>query len=148
VFRYPRGEYTVTEVDSQTFRECYRQGNAVHEWTSGNDTVRLDSPGRRWFFSSLDDHCDMGLKLFVDVVGSAPPAQHPLPPAQAPAPVTTTPPPNTTGRPVPQTQSPAAPSPLPSDKSSAAALDHYYKVDGAVARAAALAGAVVVALLI
>ena len=61
VFTYPKGEYTVTEVDSQTFRECYRQGNTIHEWTSGNDTVNLDRPGRRWFFSSVDDHCDMGL---------------------------------------------------------------------------------------
>jgi hypothetical protein len=71
VFTYPKGEYTVTEVDSQTFRECYRQGNTIHEWTSGNDTVNLDRPGRRWFFSSVDNHCNMGLKLFVDVVGGA-----------------------------------------------------------------------------
>ncbi|RCV09623.1 hypothetical protein SETIT_2G044100v2 [Setaria italica] len=68
VFDYPKGQYTVTEVDSETLRECYRQGNTINEWASGHDVVvALEKAGRRWFFSSLANHCDLGLKLLVNI---------------------------------------------------------------------------------
>ncbi|RLM87775.1 hypothetical protein C2845_PM04G03370 [Panicum miliaceum] len=93
VFDYPKGQFTVTEVDSETFRECYLQGNTIHEWTSGHDVVPLENPGRRWFFSSLANHCDLGLKLLVSVAGGnasgapAPAPEHHQPPNLAPSPV-------------------------------------------------------------
>jgi len=85
VFDYPKGQFTVTEVDSETFRECNLQGNTIHEWTSGHDVVPLENPGRRWFFSSLANHCDLGLKLVVTVTGAPAPApEHHLPPTLTP----------------------------------------------------------------
>nr|CAB3452011.1 unnamed protein product [Digitaria exilis] len=89
VFNYTKGEETVTEVDSEAFRVCNRQGNMINEWSSGNDVVSLDIAGRRWFFSSLCNHCDLGLKLVVDVelIGAPEPGpapSTPLPPRRRP----------------------------------------------------------------
>nr|CAB3455775.1 unnamed protein product [Digitaria exilis] len=67
VFNYTKGEEMVTEVDSEAFRVCNRQGNMINEWSSGDDVVFLNMAGRHWFFSSLGNHCDLGLKLVVDV---------------------------------------------------------------------------------
>ncbi|CAL5066926.1 unnamed protein product [Urochloa decumbens] len=146
VFDYPKGQFTVTEVDSEAFRECYRQGNTLNEWTSGHDVVPLDKPGRRWFFSSLANHCDLGLKLVVDVAGAAPvapapsPRPHPTAPAPSPRPHPTAPANPPVVSPAPTTTPDDPPSP---DKSSAA-LNHY-KIGEVVARAVVVAGAVVAA---
>ncbi|RLN34554.1 basic blue protein-like [Panicum miliaceum] len=145
VFDYPKGQFTVTEVDSETFRECNLQGNTIHEWTSGHDVVPLENPGRRWFFSSLANHCNLGLKLVVSVAGALAPApapEHHQPPNLAPSPVT-----------VPPAPTPVSPAPTPEeappspDKSSAG-LNNRYKVGEAVARAAVVAGAVVAAVFV
>ncbi|WVZ62033.1 hypothetical protein U9M48_011823 [Paspalum notatum var. saurae] len=148
VFNYPAGNYTVTEVDSQTFRDCYRQGNTIAEWTTGHDVVPLDKTGRRWFFSSLDNHCDLGLKLVVNVVpadGTPAPAAPPAPGAPTPDPVPTTPPPTApppVHTPVSPAPAPNAPPPPPTDSSSSDALMNHRKISEAVARAAVVAGAV------
>ncbi|CAN6203110.1 unnamed protein product [Urochloa humidicola] len=148
VFEYPKGQYTVTEVDSETFRECYRQGNTIHEWTSGHDVIALDRAGRRWFFSSLANHCDLGLKLVVNV--------NALAPAPAPAPDTPTPRPPShhpapTPAPSPHVNVPPATPPSsegpPSPDSSSAALSRY-KIGEAVARAAVVVGAIVAAVFV
>ncbi|GJN24616.1 hypothetical protein PR202_gb12369 [Eleusine coracana subsp. coracana] len=145
VFTYPKGNHTVTEVDGQTFKECYRQGNTIKEWNSGNDTVRLDKPGRRWFFCSVADHCEMGLKLVVNVGGaegpsSPSPASPPTPgggkvppPMPAPAPAPTSPP------------APAPPTDSASSSSSAALKTNHMTAGEAVARAVVMAGAAVAA---
>ncbi|KAL6647883.1 hypothetical protein ACP70R_015324 [Stipagrostis hirtigluma subsp. patula] len=162
VFKYTQGKHTVTEVDGQTFRECYRLGNKIGEWTSGNDAVALDKPGTRWFFCSVADHCELGLKLVVNVVAGAPapgPAS-PAPDGDGPSPTTAPPelPPATT--PPPDKLPPAAPAPatttppntLPPppppalEKSSSAALNRY-ETGEAAARAMVVAGAVVAAVL-
>ncbi|XP_025800333.1 early nodulin-20-like [Panicum hallii] len=149
VFDYPKGQFTVTEVDSETFRECYLQGNTVHEWTSGHDVVPLENPGRRWFFSSLANHCDLGLKLFVSVAGGsasgapAPAPEHHQPPNPAPSPVNVRPmsPAPTAVSPAPTPEAPPSP-----DKSSAGL--NCYKIGEAVARAAVVAGAFVAAVFV
>lgn len=156
MFDYPKGQYTVTEVDSETFRECYQQGNVINEWASGHDVVALDKAGRRWFFSSLANHCDLGLKLVVNVaapgaakapnVAPAPAPHHHLPPRTAPAPSPVTVPPVSPPAPAPA-PAPGSPPPPPSSPvdTSDAALNHCRRVGDAVARAAVVAGAVVVA---
>ncbi|CAN6196963.1 unnamed protein product [Urochloa humidicola] len=172
VFDYPQGQFTVTEVDSEAFRDCYRQGNTLNEWTSGHDVVTLDKTGRRWFFSSLANHCELGLKLVVDVAtGAAPvapapsprqpptapapsPRPHPTAPAPSPRPHPTAPAPSPRPHPTAPAPSPrphpTAPAPNttpdeapPSDNKSSAASNN--KVGEAVARAAVVAGAVVTA---
>ncbi|KAF0907908.1 hypothetical protein E2562_022299 [Oryza meyeriana var. granulata] len=67
VFTYTKGKHTVTEVDGATFHACNRQGNTLRAWNSGNDTVALDKAGRRWFFCNIENHCERGMKLLVNV---------------------------------------------------------------------------------
>uniref|UniRef100_A0A0D9WVW6 Phytocyanin domain-containing protein n=1 Tax=Leersia perrieri TaxID=77586 RepID=A0A0D9WVW6_9ORYZ len=82
-----KGNHTVTEVDGPTFHACNRQGNTLNTYNSGNDTVALDKAGRRWFFCNVEDHCEKGMKLLVNVVDpNAPaPASPPPPPPSSSA---------------------------------------------------------------
>uniref|UniRef100_A0A0E0AG58 Phytocyanin domain-containing protein n=1 Tax=Oryza glumipatula TaxID=40148 RepID=A0A0E0AG58_9ORYZ len=68
------GKHTVTEVDGAAFHACNRQGNTLMTWNSGNDTVALDKAGKRWFFCNVDNHCELGMKLVVDVADPNAPA--------------------------------------------------------------------------
>ncbi|GJN24599.1 hypothetical protein PR202_gb12350 [Eleusine coracana subsp. coracana] len=144
VFTYPKGNHTVTEVDGQTFKECYRQGNTIKEWNSGNDTVKLDKPGRRWFFCSVADHCEMGLKLVVNVGGaegpsSPSPASPPIPGGGKVPPPMPAPAPTSLPAPAPPTDSAS------SSSSSAASKTNHMTAGEAVARAVVMAGAAVAA---
>uniref|UniRef100_A0A0D3GCM4 Phytocyanin domain-containing protein n=1 Tax=Oryza barthii TaxID=65489 RepID=A0A0D3GCM4_9ORYZ len=76
------GKHTVTEVDGAAFHACNRQGNTLMTWNSGNDTVALDKAGKRWFFCNVDNHCELGMKLVVDVADpNAPAPASPPPPS-------------------------------------------------------------------
>ena len=148
VFDYPKGQFTVTEVDSETFRECNLQGNTIHEWTSGHDVVPLENPGRRWFFSSLTNHCDLGLKLVVTVTGAPAPApEHHLPPTLTPPVIFPPAPTPVSPAPAPVSPAPAPEAPPSPDDKSSAGLKRY-KIGGAVARAAVVAGAVLAAVFV
>ncbi|CAN6181359.1 unnamed protein product, partial [Urochloa humidicola] len=161
VFDYPQGQFTVTEVDSEAFRDCYRQGNTLNEWTSGHDVVTLDKAGRRWFFSSLANHCELGLKLVVDVAAAPPvapapsprqppiapvpsPQPHPTAPAPSPRPHPTAPAPSPRPHPIAPTPN-TTPEAPPSDNKSSAASN---KIGEAVGRAAVVVGATVAAVLL
>uniref|UniRef100_J3MIT9 Phytocyanin domain-containing protein n=1 Tax=Oryza brachyantha TaxID=4533 RepID=J3MIT9_ORYBR len=81
VFMFPKDKHTVTEVDGPAFRACDRQGNTLRTWNSGNDTVALDRAGRRWFFCNVENHCERGMKLLVNVADpNAPAPSSPSPP--------------------------------------------------------------------
>lgn len=148
-FDYPKGQYTVTDVDSETFRECYRQGNTINEWASGHDVVALEKAGRRWFFSSLANHCDLGLEHVVNVAGGG--ARVPVAPGRrlivrlillrrlrSPVAVPPAIPPVSPG------PAPGAPPP-PSPETSSVTFNHCKIDEAAVAWAAVVAGAVVAA---
>lgn len=75
MFTYTKGKHTVTEVDGAAFHACNRQGNTLMTWNSGNDTVALDKAGKRWFFCNVDNHCELGMKLVVDVADPNAPAR-------------------------------------------------------------------------
>uniref|UniRef100_A0A0E0HX16 Phytocyanin domain-containing protein n=1 Tax=Oryza nivara TaxID=4536 RepID=A0A0E0HX16_ORYNI len=84
VFTYTKGKHTVTEVDGAAFHACNRQGNTLMTWNSGNDTVALDKAGKRWFFCNVDNHCELGMKLVVDVADpNAPAPASPPPPSSS-----------------------------------------------------------------
>jgi hypothetical protein len=65
---YPIGSHTVLEVGAEDYKEC-NVGHPVNSWSSGSDSVPLDKAGNRWFVCSLPDHCGLGMKLTIDVVG-------------------------------------------------------------------------------
>ncbi|KAF8714165.1 hypothetical protein HU200_028176 [Digitaria exilis] len=79
-------------VGKDDFISCNLQGNQLGAWTSGNDVVHLDKPGKVWFFCSVAGHCDNGMKLVVDVqLDAAPSPDSPPPPApKSSAPAATT----------------------------------------------------------
>nr|CAB3455773.1 unnamed protein product [Digitaria exilis] len=82
MFMYQPGAHTVIQVGKDDFISCNLQGNQLGAWTSGNDVVHLDKPGKVWFFCSIPGHCDNGMKLVVDVqLDAAPSPDSPPPPA-------------------------------------------------------------------
>ncbi|CAL5091281.1 unnamed protein product [Urochloa decumbens] len=80
-FMYPKENHTVVQVGNKDdFAACNLNANAVNKWDSGNDVVTLDKPGKAWFFCSVPNHCNNGMKLVINVEEGAPT------PAPAPAP--------------------------------------------------------------
>ena len=82
-------------VGKDAFAACDLSANLqFRNWTSGNDVVQLDMPGKVWFICNKPSHCDNGLKLVIDVVdGTVAPSPLPFPfpfplpfPGTAPAP--------------------------------------------------------------
>lgn len=67
VFSYPAGVHNVFKVNGTGFRECIKP--ALSEaLTSGNDTIVLATPGRKWYICGVGQHCAAGnQKLFITV---------------------------------------------------------------------------------
>ncbi|CAD6221048.1 unnamed protein product [Miscanthus lutarioriparius] len=94
-FVYPKEKHTVIMVGKDAFAACDLSANLqLGNWTSGNDVVQLDKPGKVWFICNKPSHCDNGMKLVIDVVdGTVAPSPLPFPfpfplpfPGTAPAP--------------------------------------------------------------
>jgi hypothetical protein len=86
---YPKDKHTVVQVGNKDdFVSCNLNSNSwTNSWTSGNDVVTLDKPGKAWFFCSVTGHCANGMKLVIDVEDAGP---SPAPPApSSPATVVT-----------------------------------------------------------
>jgi len=81
-FKYSRISHNVAELSGPDFKACNKAA-ATSVWSSGEDRVTLDKPGRRWFICAVGEHCRLGMKLNVTVLPGTP---APLPPAPAPAP--------------------------------------------------------------
>ncbi|KAE8684730.1 annexin D3 [Hibiscus syriacus] len=84
VFRYPEGYHNVFKVNGTGFKNCdILPGNIA--LTSGNDTVVLKTPGRKWYICGVANHCSSyGQKLAIFVQypnGLAPPAGAPAAPS-------------------------------------------------------------------
>ncbi|XP_073152183.1 uncharacterized protein [Henckelia pumila] len=95
VFNFTTGSHDVAEVSKDSFDSC-NGNNPISRSTNGPASITLTSSGEHHFICTFTGHCDAGMKLSVDVVGS--PAA--VSPAPSPA-ATTTPPPVATPAPAP-----------------------------------------------
>ncbi|XP_008800585.2 blue copper protein 1a-like [Phoenix dactylifera] len=96
VFRYSPDNHNVLGVTGPAFRACNKT-SPLKTLQSGNDTIPLSSPGRRWYICGKANHCESGQKFVITVLSSlqppaTPPAPTPPAPASAPTPPAPTPP--------------------------------------------------------
>ncbi|KAG8649862.1 blue copper protein-like [Manihot esculenta] len=84
VFRYYVGDHNVFKVNGTGFQNCIKPkvGEAL---STGNDTIVLTTPGRKWYVCGVGKHCENGMKLFINVFPLNAQAPKPSPP---PAPLT------------------------------------------------------------
>lgn len=82
VFKYNQPSHTVVEVGGDDFKSCSWPANA-NVMTTGQDQVKLDKPGWRWFVCSVGQHCAGGMKVRIDVLDAVSPVP---PPVSSPAP--------------------------------------------------------------
>ncbi|KAL1074095.1 hypothetical protein V6Z11_D11G266900, partial [Gossypium hirsutum] len=119
VFQYPKGYHNVFKVNGTAFKNCDIPP-ANQALSSGNDTVVLNTPGRKWYICGVSNHCSAyGQKLFITVqyqYGWAP-APTPQPPAPSlpttPAPTPEPWAPTTLSVPETTVTDPWAPAPAP-----------------------------------
>ncbi|KAJ9131880.1 hypothetical protein P3X46_034784 [Hevea brasiliensis] len=70
VFQYYPGAHNVFKVNETGFQNCIRPP-ATEALTTGNDTIVLATPGRKWYICSVGQHCKKGMKLFLTVLPQA-----------------------------------------------------------------------------
>ncbi|KAK8532138.1 hypothetical protein V6N13_131480 [Hibiscus sabdariffa] len=89
VFRYPEGYHNVFKVNGTAFKNCDIPPENI-ALTSGNDTILLKTPGRKWYICGVADHCSsygQKLAIFVQYPNGWAPAPAPAPSAHSvPAP--------------------------------------------------------------
>ncbi|KAK6232778.1 Phytocyanin domain - like 10 [Theobroma cacao] len=118
VFQYPQGYHNVFKVNGTAFKNCdiLPENEAL---TSGNDTIVLKTPGRKWYICGVSNHCAAyGQKLAITVqypYGWAPAPAPSSPTAPTPEPWAPTPEPwaSTTPSVPATTTEPWAPAPQP-----------------------------------
>uniref|UniRef100_A0A7N0TFH8 Phytocyanin domain-containing protein n=1 Tax=Kalanchoe fedtschenkoi TaxID=63787 RepID=A0A7N0TFH8_KALFE len=114
VFRY-LPNHDVLEVSKADYDSC-SPDSPINSDNSGSTTISLKSIGKRYFICGTIGHCDQGMKLAVDTLGSSssppPPAATPPPAISPPSPAT--PPPAAS----PPPSSPATPPPAATPPSS------------------------------
>ncbi|CAI9784498.1 unnamed protein product [Fraxinus pennsylvanica] len=77
MFMYQNGSDNVLKVDGPSFQKCVAS-NTTGLLTSGNDVITLAKQGKKWYISTVEDHCSKGVKLVITVAPA--PAPAPLPP--------------------------------------------------------------------
>ncbi|KAI0530676.1 hypothetical protein KFK09_000223 [Dendrobium nobile] len=77
VFNYVKGKHNVLKVTGPAFRSCNKTVSSP--LTTGNDKIELTSAGRKWYICAIGDHCEKGMKLFIDVDEAEVPAPAPSP---------------------------------------------------------------------
>ncbi|KAJ9556087.1 hypothetical protein OSB04_010701 [Centaurea solstitialis] len=71
IFKYPVGKHNVIQVDRAGYLGCIIPSTKPLE--TGQDSVTLDSPGRKFFICGIEKHCmECDMKLYVDVKAPAP----------------------------------------------------------------------------
>ncbi|KAJ9131881.1 hypothetical protein P3X46_034785 [Hevea brasiliensis] len=81
VFKYYPGAHNVFKVNGTGFQNCIRPP-ATEALKTGNDTIVLATPGRKWYICGVGQHCEKGMKLFLIVLPRAaksPPAPYSTP---------------------------------------------------------------------
>ncbi|XP_055960430.1 blue copper protein-like [Mercurialis annua] len=70
VFKYPVGFHNVFRVNGTGFQNCIIPP-IEQALTSGNDTIALAAPGKKWYICGVAKHCENGgQKLAINVVNS------------------------------------------------------------------------------
>ena len=73
VFKYSSGLHSVVELGSESAYKNCDLGSAVNSMSSGNDVVKLNKAGTRYFACGTLGHCGQGMKVKVTTVsGNAP----------------------------------------------------------------------------
>ncbi|CAN1765350.1 Blue copper protein [Linum perenne] len=70
IFKYPMGVHNVYKANGTEFQNCEVPSAASRglAMTSGNDTVVLATPGRKWYICGKPNHCSYYMqKLVIDV---------------------------------------------------------------------------------
>ncbi|KAF3320593.1 uclacyanin-3-like protein [Carex littledalei] len=80
-FKYP-SSHDVVEVTKADYDTC-SGSNPLGSYTGGSTTIKLTTPGKRYFICTTPGHCAAGMKLEVDVASSSA--------ITAPAPIAPTP---------------------------------------------------------
>ncbi|KAI4332494.1 hypothetical protein L6164_017398 [Bauhinia variegata] len=60
------GRHNVFKVDGIGFKSCAAPA-ATQALASGEDTIELATPGRKWYICGVANHCQNGQKLVIDV---------------------------------------------------------------------------------
>ncbi|KAA3459446.1 mavicyanin-like [Gossypium australe] len=73
VFKYSSGLHSVVELGSETAYKNCDLGTSLDSKNSGNDVVKLNKVGTRYFACGTLGHCDQGMKMKITTVaGNAP----------------------------------------------------------------------------
>lgn len=67
VFNYQSDLHNVMQVNSAAYEDCIRD-QYIRLYTSGRDIVVLTEVGEFSFICGVDDHCENGQKLHINVV--------------------------------------------------------------------------------
>ncbi|KAM1320572.1 hypothetical protein ACFX13_013947 [Malus domestica] len=63
----------VFKVKGTGFKACVKPtANDQPPLTSGSDRIELKTPGNKWYICAADNHCDLGQKLVITVMDTAP----------------------------------------------------------------------------
>ncbi|XP_068650575.1 blue copper protein-like [Aristolochia californica] len=66
VFKYNKSKHNVYKVDKAGFDNCTVPPNGL--LNTGNDTIALASPGKKWYICGVGEHCaKLGMKLALTV---------------------------------------------------------------------------------
>ncbi|WCJ43598.1 Blue copper protein [Euphorbia peplus] len=79
VFKYAPGSHNVHKVNGTGFQNCIRPPLS-EALTTGNDTVVLATPGRKWYICGVGKHCESGMKFLIIVFPLKTPSPPPSPP--------------------------------------------------------------------
>lgn len=108
VFNYVATQHNVQVVTANEYRSCAQSNGQTY--MTGKDSIPLTTAGKYYFICSVISHCEMGMKIMIDVKAAAaappsatttPPTMSPLPPTEAPAAAPVLPPPPSTATSVP-----------------------------------------------
>ena len=70
MFKYTPGLHNVAELGSENEYKSCDTSNAANSMSTGNDVVKLDKVGTRYFACGTSGHCSAGMKLKVNVVAA------------------------------------------------------------------------------
>ncbi|KAL6174586.1 hypothetical protein ACLB2K_051232 [Fragaria x ananassa] len=70
LFKYPEGAHNVVEVKEDEYAQC-KASPTAKELTSGQDVIKLDAPGKRYFICTIGKHCVKKQKIAITVGSSS-----------------------------------------------------------------------------
>ncbi|KAK9698287.1 hypothetical protein RND81_08G093600 [Saponaria officinalis] len=70
VFKYTTGLHSVVELGSESEYNKCDISNAANSFNGGNNVVKLDKVGTKYYACGTSGHCSSGMKLKVNVVAA------------------------------------------------------------------------------